>query len=72
MDSSSLIKEIGRSFIYSAFIPAAFFCITVFVVFNDFFPKDIYRQMGDNNFVAAIGQWILLLIIPTWIAFFFI
>jgi hypothetical protein len=70
MDGSGIIKEIGRSFIYSAFMPAAFFCIAALYAFHDFFSLEYFNQMKDNNLITVIGQWILLLIIPTWIAFF--
>jgi hypothetical protein len=69
MDQDSFIKELGRSYIVSSLLPAAFFCLLLLLLFQGFLPLDYFKKIEETN-LTVLGQWILMSIIPIWIGFF--
>jgi hypothetical protein len=62
VNEDSFIKELGRSYIVSSFLPSAFFISLLFLLFRVFIPK---------GFTALVlGQWVLVSVFTIWIAFF--
>ena len=68
MNQESFIKELGRSYIISSLLPAAFFCLICLMLFQGFIPEDYFVDLADTN-VAVLGQWLLMSIVPIWIGF---
>lgn len=68
MTENSLIKDIGRSYIVSSFVPAALFLAIAALIFKDFAPFFLLRQIIDND-ELFIGQWAILILAPTWLGF---
>lgn len=68
MNENSLIKDIGRSYIVSSFIPAALFLVVDSLVFKDFAPYFLIRRIIDNDLYYA-GQWIILVLMAAWLSF---
>ena len=70
MNGSSLVKEIGRSFIVSSFFPSVLFVFVLVLLFQGFFPVDIINQFSslETLFVVlgtsftVITIWISLLL----------
>lgn len=69
MNQDSFIKELGRSYIVSSLIPAAFFCLIFIILFNKFIPIN-YFQHDETSFLAGIGWFLIISIIPIWLGFF--
>jgi len=65
----SLIKDIGRSYIVSSFIPTALFITVGFLIFSGFTPNFITPSFISNDQFIYITQWGFLLIISTWTSF---
>ncbi|HYE67960.1 MAG TPA: hypothetical protein VEA58_05070 [Anaerovoracaceae bacterium] len=68
MTENSLIKDIGRSYIVSSFVPAALFLAIAALIFKDFVPFFLLRQIIDND-QLFVGQWAILILAPTWLGF---
>jgi hypothetical protein len=67
MNTDGLLKDLGRSYIISAFIPAALFLIVISVVLQDFISfftpgMNIYSQIKLEN-------WIVILVITGWCSY---
>jgi hypothetical protein len=69
VNESSFLKEIGRSYIVSSFLPAALFVSVVGILFRGFVPSVIFSALTDNTCLLGNG-WIWALIITSWIAFY--
>lgn len=68
MNDNSLIKDIGRSYIVSSFIPAALFITIASLIFKDFSPSFLLRRLVNND-ELLIGQWALVVILTVWLGF---
>ena len=67
--NSNFLKEIGRSYIVSAFLPAAIFILLGFFLFRGLVPKNVAEQLlTSKSFVNY--EWIILSLLVFWIAFF--
>jgi hypothetical protein len=62
MNIDGLVKDIGRSFLISSFLPSAFFVSAAVVIFKDVFPNSLF----ENSPVSI--EWAFA-IITIWIAF---
>lgn len=69
MNENSLIKDIGRSYIISSFLPAAFFTTIAAVIFRGFLPQYIQNSFLFSN-THVIEQFFLLSLVSTWLGFF--
>jgi hypothetical protein len=67
METSSFIKDIGRSFLVSSFLPAAVFVIAVKVLFQDFIPSYLVEHLKEETSVFV--AWFIYLAIIGWISF---
>lgn len=78
MNGSSFIKEIGRSYIVSSFLPAALFVSFGVFVFRGFAPKFILDGVQEiNSFIGfnrpedlSLGAIFILFIATSWLAFY--
>ena len=68
MNQDSFIKELGRSYIVSSLLPAAFFCLILLMLFQGVIPDDYFEELNKTNLVV-LGQWLLMAIVPIWIGF---
>lgn len=69
MNGNNFLKEIGRSYIVSAFLPAAFFTLIGFFLFRGFIPSSIADQLiSSKSFINK--QWIVVTLLVFWWAFF--
>lgn len=66
MNDSSFLKEIGRSYIVSAFLPAAIFVLLAYFLFRGFIPTALINQAG----LFYDYQWVALFIFTAWLAFY--
>jgi hypothetical protein len=69
MNDSNFLKEIGRSYIVSAFLPAAIFLLLAYFLFRGFVPAVLLTQMADNTLFQNY-QWIILFLMTLWLAFY--
>lgn len=69
MNDSNFLKEIGRSYLVSAFLPAAIFTLLGFFLFRGFIPKAIADQLLSSESFANY-QWIILSLLVFWVAFY--
>lgn len=69
MNDYSFIKDIGRSYIVSSFIPAALFVTIGTLIFIDFAPSFITGGFIENDQFYYITKWGILIIILTWVSF---
>lgn len=69
MNEDSFIKELGRSYIVSSFLPSAFFISLLLLLFHGFIPQELFPGLQTGSFLA-ISQWVLVSIFTVWIAFF--
>ncbi len=69
MDNDNFIKELGRSYIVSSLLPAAFFCLIMLLLFRNFIPPEFQKQVEEADVISLI-QWMLMGIVPVWIGFF--
>lgn len=69
MNGSSFIKEIGRSYIVSSFLPAALFVFLAIFLFRDFIPFIFSFQLFEINQLSA-SQAIILIVLTSWVAFY--
>ena len=67
--NGNILKEIGRSYIVSAFLPAAMFMLLGFFLFRGFVPKDVSDLLlTSKSFVNF--EWIVLTLLVFWGAFY--
>jgi hypothetical protein len=67
--NDNLLKEIGRSYIVSAFLPAAIFTLFGFFLFRGFVPTAISEQVLNSESFAN-NEWIVLTLLVFWVAFY--
>jgi hypothetical protein len=67
--NESFLKEIGRSYIVSSFLPSAVFVTIGLLLFRGFLPAKWVTQFAANSIYHASG-WILGLLLILWVAFF--
>ena len=78
MNGNSFIKEIGRSYIVSSFLPAALFVSFGVFIFRGFIPKFILDGVQEiNSFLGfnkpeglSIGALFILFMATSWLAFY--
>lgn len=68
MNENSIIKDIGRSYIVSSFIPSALFVGFGALVYRDFFPW-LFKSRFQNTEWFLGGQILLATIFVVWIGF---
>jgi hypothetical protein len=66
--NDSIIKEIGRSYIVSSWLPAALFVSIGLVVFREFLPQTLFNNALEGE-PTVLGGWFLILIFTFWLAF---
>ena len=69
MNQDSFIKELGRSYIISSFLPATFFCLIMLLLFQEFIPAEWQKKVEEAN-VSLLIQMLLMGVVPIWVAFF--
>jgi hypothetical protein len=69
VNDSNFLKEIGRSYIVSAFIPAAIFILLGYFLFNAFIPASFINQNAGNSLFTGY-QWVILFLVTLWVAFY--
>ncbi len=67
--SDSFLKEIGRSYIVSAFLPAAFFVSIGYFLFQGFLPLGLVKQIIASGDMSKY-QWVVIFILVVWVAFY--
>ena len=65
---NSLIKDIGRSYIVSSFLPTALFSAVGLLIFKGFIPKLLSTRLVEQDVFYA-SQWFLFVIFTSWLAF---
>jgi hypothetical protein len=68
MNPSSFIKDIGRSFFVSCFLPAVFFISLGLLLLQDFLPKTIIKRIISSPYLFG-GDWLISVIIIVWLSF---
>jgi len=68
VNDSNFLKEIGRSYIISAFLPAAIFILLAYFLFAGFIPKSLAAQISIGTLFRDY-QWIILFLFTLWSAF---
>lgn len=69
MNEDSFIKELGRSYIVSSFLPSALFVSLLLILFRGFIPAKLISELPEGGFFL-VGQWVLVSVFTIWIAFF--
>lgn len=69
MNDSNFLKEIGRSYIVSAYLPAAIFLLLAYFLFRGFIPTILLTQIAENTIFQKY-QWIILFLLTLWLAFY--
>lgn len=69
MNDSNFLKEIGRSYIVSAFLPAAIFVLLAYFLFRGFIPSALLKQAGQAALFHDY-QWVVLFLLTAWLAFY--
>ena len=67
--SDGFLKEIGRSYIVSAFLPAAFFMSIGYFLFQGFIPLGVVQQVIASGDMSKY-QWVVIFILILWVAFY--
>lgn len=67
--SDGFLKEIGRSYIVSSFLPAAFFVSIGYFLLQGFIPLGIVKQVLASGEIAKY-QWLVIFILVLWVAFY--
>lgn len=68
MNENSIIKDIGRSYIVSSFLPAILFVSVGVLVFRGFVPEIVILRVSEKNVVSA-SQLFLFFAFTSWFAF---
>ncbi len=68
MNDNSLIKDIGRSYIVSSFLPAVLFVSIGIMIFRGFTPEIVVLRVGEKNIFYA-SQLFLFFAFTSWLAF---
>ena len=68
MNENSLIKDVGRSYIVSSFLPAILFVSVGILIFRGFVPEIVVLRVGEKNVFYA-GQLFLFFAFTSWLAF---
>jgi len=67
-EENSLIKDIGRSYIVSSFIPAALFISASVLIFKEYLSiPSITGSSSDKD--LFLGQWFIFTVVTVWVAF---
>lgn len=69
MNDNNFLKEIGRSYIVSAFLPAGIFVLLGYFLFSGFIPNRFVDQNSSNPILANVN-WVILTFITLWVAFY--
>ncbi len=70
MNQESFLKELGRSYIVSAFFPSAFFVSVGILLFRGFIPASLENQFWSNKLDEwGSGQWVISVVLILWVAF---
>jgi hypothetical protein len=69
VNEDSFIKELGRSYIVSSFLPSAFFVSLLLILFRGFIPAELVSDLSEGGFLL-FGRWVVVSIFTIWIAFF--
>jgi hypothetical protein len=69
VDGNSFIKEIGRSYIVSSVFPSALFVLISSFLFYGFIPPTVSNWLDNASNLFGFN-WIIILIITLWIAFY--
>jgi hypothetical protein len=69
MNTSSFVKDIGRSFFVSSFLPAALFVSAGIIAFRDFVPSYLVNRLNENNSIFG-SDWFISIILIAWTSFF--
>jgi hypothetical protein len=69
LNDNNFLKEIGRSYIVSAFLPAGIFVLLGYFLFSGFIPNKFLAQNASNPILANIN-WVILTFITLWVAFY--
>ncbi len=68
MSENSFLKEIGRSYLVSSFLPASMFIPLIILIYSGFVPTLITERLETTD--SLIGQsWFLTLAVVSWVAF---
>ena len=67
--SDGFLKEIGRSYIVSAFLPAAFFVSIGYFLFQGFIPSGILKQILASGNISNY-LWLGIFNLVVWVAFY--
>ena len=78
MNGNSFIKEIGRSYIVSSFLPAALFVSLGVFIFHGFAPDFVVDGIQKTNYFLgfdkpnslSLGSMFILFILTAWVAFY--
>ncbi len=68
MNGNTFIKEIGRSFLISSFLPAVVFVYLATFLFNGFLPQKILVMFKTSEDLFG-SNWVFAIIFTLWIAF---
>ncbi|MFT3892753.1 MAG: hypothetical protein QM730_14070 [Anaerolineales bacterium] len=68
MNENSLIKDIGRSYIVSSFLPTALFLAVGILIFKGFMPSLFLERIVDLDTYYA-GQWLIFVSFVSWLSF---
>jgi hypothetical protein len=69
VNDSNFLKEIGRSYIVSAFLPAAIFVLLAYFLFRGFVPSALVTLFKSNPLYTNF-QWVILFFLAMWVAFY--
>lgn len=68
MNENSFIKDIGRSYIVSSFLPTALFIAVGLLIFRGFIPKLLSARLIEQD-IFYTSQWFLFAAFTSWLAF---
>jgi hypothetical protein len=68
VNGSSFIKEIGRSYLISSFLPAIVFVYLGSVLFRGFIPTELLDLLEASEGIFG-SQWVFSLLFSLWVAF---
>lgn len=68
MNPSSFVKDIGRSFFVSSFLPAALFVSVGILILQDFFPKQAIDRIVSSPYIFG-SEWLISILLIAWVSF---